>query len=306
MLASGFNGFSERQFLGWSPNELDEWRKFSEDNIYLVRGQDGYGEVNRKSRVVGFKTTSTIDGILNEYKAQRIFSQAKPFGYALEAYKIGRKQTESNYAASIRWNSENGLLEWSLPDTLVDYKLSVNNESLNLEKNNRNVQVKTSGMHYAVLTVFPENDTIKKTAQFFISSENNRLLQDAKLSNWAQDWGEPKMGKSVENNVIKIDGRIFEFGIGSHAKSRLVWDLNGAYKKFHSYIGLDDESACGNGAIWVVKGNGKELYRSKVLTSRETDSLSVDISGVNVLELETLDNGDKDCDHANWAGAWLE
>jgi hypothetical protein len=306
MLASGFNGFSERQFLGWSPNELDEWRKFSEDNIYLVRGQDGYGDVNRKSRVVGFKTTSTIDGILNDYKAQRIFSQTRPFGYALEAYKIGRKQEESNYAASIEWDGENGLLEWNLPDTLVDYKVLLNNEFLNLEKNNRSIPVKIPGMHYAVLTAFPESDTVQKAMQFFIHSENNRLLQDAKPSNWTQDWGEPKMGKSVENNVIKIDRRIFEFGVGSHAKSRLAWDLNGAYRKFHSYIGLDDESACGNGAIWVVKGDGRELYRSKVLTSREIDSLRVDISGVNVLELETLDNGDRDCDHANWAGAWLE
>jgi len=306
MLASGFNGFSERQFLGWSLSELDEWRKFSEDNIYLVRGQDGYGEVNRKSRVVGFKTTSTIDGILNDYKAQRIFLQTRPFGYALEAHKIGRKQEESNYPASINWNGENELLEWSLPDTLANYEISLDNNLLDLQKNNRNAAVKTTGMHYAVLKVFLENDTVQKSAQFFIRSENNRLLQDAKPSSWLQDWGEPKMGKSVENNVLKISKRIFEFGIGSHAKSKLTWSLNKAYKKFHSYIGLDDESSCGNGAIWVAKGDGRELYRSKVLTSREIDSLTVDISGVNVLELETLDNGDKDCDHVDWAGAWLE
>jgi len=306
MLASGFNGFSERQFLGWSPSELDEWRKFSEDNIYLVRGQDGYGEVNKKSRVVGFKTTSTIDGILNDYKAQRIFSQTRPFGYALEAHKIGKKQKESNYAASIGWNGENELLEWSLPDTLTNYEISLDNNFLGLQKNNRSVAVKTAGMHNAVLKIFLENDTIQKEAQFFIRSENNRLLQDAKPSSWHQDWGEPKMGKSVENNALKINRRIFEFGVGSHAKSKLAWDLNKTYKRFHSYIGLDDESACGNGAIWVVKGDGKELYRSKVLTSREIDSLTVDINGVNVLELETLDNGDKDCDHADWAGAWLE
>jgi len=306
MLASGFNGFSERQFSGWSPNELDEWRKFSEDNIYLVRGQDGYGEVNRKSRVVGFKTTSTIDKILDEYKSQKIFSQTRPFGYALETYKIGKNRGESRYGASIKWSEENELLEWSLPDTLVDYKFSLNNEFLNLEKGERSVNVKTPGMHYAVLTAFPEGDTVQKTLQFFIRSESNRLLQDIKPANWLQDWGEPKMGKSVENNALKIDRRIFEFGVGSHAKSKLTWDLNGAYKKFHSYIGLDDESSCGNGAIWVVKGDGNELYRSRVLTSREIDSLAIDIGKVKALELETLDNGDKDCDHTDWAGAWLE
>jgi len=304
MLASGFNGFSERQFLGWSPNEQEEWRKFSGDNIYVVRGQDGYGDVDRKSRVVGFKTTSTIDGILNEYRTTRIFSEARPFGYPLEAYKIGKKRGESSYAANIRWNE--GKIEWALPDTLVDYKISLNNEFLKLEKNDYSFPVEKPGMHYAVLIAFPKGDTVKKEAQFFIRSAENRLLQDTRPNSWSQEWGEPKMGKSVENNAMRIDGRVFEFGVGSHAGSKLAWNLNGAYKKFYSYIGLDDESACGNGAIWVVKGDGNQLYRSKVLVSRNIDSLSVDISGVNVLELETLDNGDKDCDHANWAGAWMD
>jgi hypothetical protein len=306
MLASGFNGFSERQFLGWSPNELEEQRNFSGDNIYIVRGQDGYGEVDRNSRVVGFKTTSTIGGILSEYKTERIFSETRPFGYPLEAYKIGRKRGESSYAASIKWNSEKGEIEWSLPDTSVDFRIFFDSELLDLEKDIRSFSVEKPGMHRATLVVFPESDTVKKEAQFFIRSDYNRLLQDIKPVNWSQDWGEPKMGKTVENNALKIDGRIFEFGIGSHANSKLVWNLNRAYKKIHSYIGLDDESACGNGSIWVVKGDGKQLYRSKVLTSHEIDSLSVDIGGVNVLELETMDNGDKDCDHANWASAWLE
>ncbi|MDR2583884.1 MAG: NPCBM/NEW2 domain-containing protein [Fibromonadaceae bacterium] len=298
MLASGFNGFSERQFLGWSPRELEQWRDFSGDNIYIVRGQDGYGEVNRKSRVVGFKTTSTIDGILNDYKTDRIFSQTRPFGYPLEAFKIGKKRGESNYAASIKWNEDKKEIEWMLPDTLVEYKIFVNGKN--------NTSIENPGMYYAVLMAFPENDTVTKETQFFIRSENNSLLQELKPVVAEQSWGEPKMGKTVENNAMRIDGRIFEFGIGSHAISKLVWNLNGSYKKIHSYIGLDDESACGNGAIWVIKGDGKELYRSRVLTSHEIDSLNVDISGVKVLELETLDNGDKDCDHANWAGAWLD
>ncbi|MDR2731809.1 MAG: NPCBM/NEW2 domain-containing protein, partial [Fibromonadaceae bacterium] len=304
MLASGLNGFSERQFMGWSPNELEEWRNFSRDNIYVVRGQDGYGEVNRKSRVVGFKTTSTIDAILNDYKTDRIFSQTRPFGYPLEAYRIGKRRGESSYAASIRWTGES--LEWNLPDTLVNYEILLDNKILSLEKNSRDTVVNTPGMHYAVLTAFPESDTVKKEVQFFIRSGSNSLLQEIKLASWEQSWGEPKMGKSVENNALRLDGRIFEFGIGSHSSSKLVWNLNGAYNKIHSYVGLDDESACGNGAIWVVKGDGKQLYRSRVLTSHEIDSLSIDINGVNVLELETLDNGDKDCDHTNWAGVWVE
>jgi hypothetical protein len=306
MLASGFNGFSERQFLGWSPSELQKWRDFSGDNIYIVRGQDGYGDVDRRSRVVGFKTTTTIDGILNDYKTIRLFSQTRPFGYPLEAYKIGQKRGEANYIANIIWNSEKEEIQWSLQDTLSDYKVHLNNRVLDFEKDARSFPLNEPGLHYAALMVFLENDTLQKEAQFFIRSDGNRLLQDTKPNSATQSWGDPKMGKSVENNAIRIDKRIFEFGIGSHAPSKIAWNINGAYKKFHSFIGLDDESVCGNGAIWVIYGDGKELYRSKVLTSHELDSLTINIAGVNTLELETLDNGDKDCDHANWAGSWLE
>ncbi|MDR2580796.1 MAG: NPCBM/NEW2 domain-containing protein [Fibromonadaceae bacterium] len=305
MLASGFNGFSERSFLGWSPNELEEWRKFSNDNIYIVRGQDGYGDVDRSSRVVGFKTTSTIDGILNQYRTERIFSQNQPFGYPLEAYKIGRKRGEQSYAASIRWNGATGELEWSMPDTHTDFKVFLNNSLLNLEEGEHNITIEEPGMYYVALFAFPEGDTVKKERQFFIRGDGVRLLQDTRPNTWEQAWGEPNMGRTVENNAMRIDGRVFEFGIGAHATSRLVWNINGAHKKFHSYIGLDDEAVGGNGAIWVVKGDGKELYRSRVLRSYDIDSVSVDISGVNFLELETLDNGDKDYDHTNWAGAWL-
>jgi len=197
-------------------------------------------------------------------------------------------------------------LEWSLQDTLAEYKIILNGKALSFENGETKFSIEDAGLHYASLHLFLENDTITKETQFFIRSDKNRLLQDTKPESWEQSWGEPKVGKSVENNAMRIDGRVFEYGIGSHSASRLVWSLNGAYKKFHSFIGLDDESACGNGAIWLVKGDGKELYRSRVLGSREIDSLSVDIGGVNKLELETLDNGDKDCDHSDWAGSWLE
>ncbi|GHV14633.1 hypothetical protein AGMMS49938_11120 [Fibrobacterales bacterium] len=315
MLASGLTGFSERQFLGWSPKELDDMRNFSDDNIYIVRGQDGYGEVNRNSRVVGFKTTSTIDAILQDYANNKIFSVNKPFGYPLEAYKIGRKRGESKYENYYK-------LYFDVGDSALKVSVSTPENTSNSETKNilatENYELlldnkfyekgneKSAGMHYATLTAFVEGDTIKKETQFFVRSENNRLLQDTKPNSWEQSWSEPKYGKSVEGNTIKIDGRIFEYGIGSHSPSKLVWDINGKYKKFHGFIGLDDESACGNGVIYIVKGDGKSLYKSRVLASHELDSLEVNLDGIKTLELETLDNGDKDCDHANWAGAWLE
>ena len=73
-------------------------------------------------------------------------------------------------------------------------------------------------------------------------------------------------------------------------------------------VGLDDESACGDGASFIVVGDGRELYRSKRMYSTEKQTLSLDVSGVRTLELrvDEGDKKDKDCDHGDWANAWLE
>lgn len=83
MLAQGHSAFSERTFEGWSTDVFADWMQKSGGNIYLVRGQDGYGKVNRDSRVVGFKTTDQIDKILDSYKHERVLIDAKKFGYPL-------------------------------------------------------------------------------------------------------------------------------------------------------------------------------------------------------------------------------
>ena len=78
MLASGHTSFSENTFKSWSTEQFAEWMQKSGGNIYLVRGQDGYGKVNRNSRVVGFKTTDQIDDILSNYKNERVLMEARP------------------------------------------------------------------------------------------------------------------------------------------------------------------------------------------------------------------------------------
>ena len=51
MLASGHSSFSERTFMGWGTDEFAKYQAESGGNIYLVRGQDGYGQVVLKRRI---------------------------------------------------------------------------------------------------------------------------------------------------------------------------------------------------------------------------------------------------------------
>ena len=94
MLASRYSGISERTFLNWSDAEFSKWMLKTNGNIYLVQGQDGRGTVNRKSRVVGFKTTDQIATILENYKTEIVLQEKRKFGYPLTVFKILSKNCD--------------------------------------------------------------------------------------------------------------------------------------------------------------------------------------------------------------------
>ena len=74
----------------------------------------------------------------------------------------------------------------------------------------------------------------------------------------------------------------------------------------HAVVGLDDESACGDGAYFIVSADGREVMRTKKLYSTDKQVIDVDITGAKELQLRIDMGDDKDCDHGDWANAWLE
>jgi hypothetical protein len=126
------------------------------------------------------------------------------------------------------------------------------------------------------------------------------------IKNFHQDWGSPQKDQTVDHNGITLDKEPFRYGIGSHADAVLEYDIAGRFSTLHGVIGLDDESACGDGAFFVVKGDGRELFRSNKMYSTQKQIIEVDVSGVQNLQLVLEQGGNKDCDHGDWANAWLE
>ena len=284
----------------------------------MVRGQDGYGELNRKSRVVGFKTTDQIDEILNDYKSERVLLEPKLFGYPLAIYKIVAKKGVSTYVQNFfvgdmadgamvvnkRFPEAitcNYTLNGELQEEMV---LSQNSDTLSLDS----TKVLPGMNRVDFECLLPDSDTLRLKKEFFVEAPSVLLLSNLKMDSYSQDWGSPQKDESVERHKLMLDGEVFRYGIGSHADSRIVYRLPSAYAKFHVTIGLDDESACGDGASFIVLGEGSEIFRSKRMYSTEKQTLELDVTGVRLLELR-VDQGDarnKDCDHGNWANAWLE
>lgn len=316
MLASGHSSYSERTFIGWDLETFAQKMKKSGGNIYVVRGQDGYGELNRKSRVVGFKTTDQMDEILKDYKHERVLWEPRLFGYPLAIYKINAKRGVSDYQQKFfvsEMTNNSFIVNKNFPEGLScthslngelqeDLHLTLDVDTLNLDS----AKIQTGLNRANIDCLLPDGDTLHVIKDFFVEGENVLLLSDYEASSFTQDWGEPQRNNSVEHHRLSISGVPYRYGIGSHANSNITYRLPSNFKMLHGVIGLDDESVCGDGASFIVVGDGRELFRSKRMYSTEYMNLDLNIDGVRTLQLQIDMGGNKDCDHGDWANIWLE
>ena len=117
--------------------------------------------------------------------------------------------------------------------------------------------------------------------------------------------GKPvRLDRSISGFPLEINGVRYHRGIGVTSDTILHFDLDGTYTRFRSDIGLDDAVGLGGSAAFRVLGDGAVLYNSGTMVGASTtQSIDVDISGVDRLELEVIDTGTPGDDFANWANA---
>ncbi|MFD9357250.1 NPCBM/NEW2 domain-containing protein [Streptomyces sp. NPDC060031] len=133
-------------------------------------------------------------------------------------------------------------------------------------------------------------------------------LSDLTWSDARSDFGTVRKDKSVDGNPIKLNGTAYTKGIGTHANSTITYTLNRAYTRFQSDLGIDDEVNANATVTYEVWGDGVKLHESPtpLTPTSPTQSIDVDITGVNTLVLKVTDAGDGiNSDHADWAGARL-
>src|SRR5439155_761478 len=98
-------------------------------------------------------------------------------------------------------------------------------------------------------------------------------------------------------------------GLGVHAISQVVYNLNQGYTNFLTDVGLDDEEiGHGQGSVvFQVLADSVKIYDSGVMTQASpTPHLNLNVTGVQQLTLMVGDAGDgNNYDHSDWAGARL-
>ncbi len=128
------------------------------------------------------------------------------------------------------------------------------------------------------------------------------FLSDLKPASARQGWGELHLDRSVEGNELRIGGRRFAKGLGTHAHSEITYPLGGRSGKIVGWCGVDDEKDEGS-LVFKIALDGKVAWEGELLErGDEAEGFVVPFQGAEQLKLVVEDGGDGiNCDHADWA-----
>jgi hypothetical protein len=123
----------------------------------------------------------------------------------------------------------------------------------------------------------------------------------------AQDYGSLQRSLSVDGKPIRIGGKTYAHGLGTHANSQIRYALDNRYRRLEAEVGVDDEKDGGGTVVFQVLADGKKVFDSGVMRGRQpAKKVSLSLDGVEELLLIVTDAGDGiNSDHADWADARL-
>jgi hypothetical protein len=139
-------------------------------------------------------------------------------------------------------------------------------------------------------------------------------LGDVKWISQSNGWGPVEVDMSNgerpqgDGLPLRIGAMEFARGIGTHAPSRILFDVPEDCTVFLSDVGLDEEVGDQGTVVFEVYGDGDLLTTSGlVFATDEPIPLVADVTGVNQLELVVTRGGDGNAfDHADWGDARLD
>ncbi|MFC4452481.1 NPCBM/NEW2 domain-containing protein [Deinococcus sonorensis] len=143
--------------------------------------------------------------------------------------------------------------------------------------------------------------------------KGNNTLSNERWTTASNGWGPIEKNRSVGGNKsgdgksLKLNGRTYTSGFGTHANSSMTFNIGGKCATFTSDIGLDDEVGSLGSVVFQVWADGTKLYDSGRMTgSSATKAVNVNVAGKKSLKLVVTNAGDSNnFDHADWANAML-
>ena len=165
---------------------------------------------------------------------------------------------------------------------------------------------------HRVLLMLVATGGLRETGLCATPTTETRPLDNLALESASQGWGALQIDKAVSGGPINIAGRKFARGLGTHANSEIVYDLENGAGMFHAWVGVDNHlkdhpDARNASVVFQVFGDGNILFDSGVMRMGDpAKEVSVPLKGVAKLRLLANDAGDGiSCDHADWADPTL-
>ncbi len=124
-----------------------------------------------------------------------------------------------------------------------------------------------------------------------------------------QDFSELHFRQSCVDTPLRIGGRDFARGLGTHANSEITLSVPRGAARFEAFAGIDDNpdtNGVHGSAVFSVEAGGVELVRSPVLKGGVAAfPVAVDLAvgtAALTLRVDTTEDGPA-CDQADWADA---
>ncbi|MFJ4685529.1 NPCBM/NEW2 domain-containing protein [Streptomyces sp. NPDC088789] len=110
-----------------------------------------------------------------------------------------------------------------------------------------------------------------------------------------------------DGRPLMVGGVTHAKGLGVHAASDLGFHLGERCTRLTAAVGVDDEVAAEGSVVFEVWADGRQLWKSPVLTGADpAHPVDLDVTGVTSLRLRADDGGNGgEYDHADWADARL-
>jgi len=137
------------------------------------------------------------------------------------------------------------------------------------------------------------------------STQNKASLSLLRLDVEEVGWGRPFRDRVLDEGDrpiwLQVGNQFYARGFYAHAPARHVAQLTPGWKTFHAGYGLQD--GADGSVLFVVRGDGRELFRSSEIRDHQPRQVEVKLDGVSTLELVVENAGDGNAQ--DW-GVWLE
>jgi beta-galactosidase len=133
--------------------------------------------------------------------------------------------------------------EFKLADALVETDLIRRGDEA------KRIKMSVSGADQLILVVEDGGDTYDMDhadwaeARLIDTQGKAVNLSSLKPLFHKQGWGDLGIDVSVQGNPLRIGGRAFSHGLGTHSTGETVFALEGQYDYFEAWVGVDDEAA---------------------------------------------------------------